>query len=105
MAQESGEAVSQAELAGSPVLLAETPAAAATRQRGRMPLAPGEVRWLALPFLAPALVLLAAILLYPLIYSIVRSLFADRAPGSFGSFVGLRDYRSIFTHRSTLPSV
>src|SRR6266851_2425949 len=105
MAQDSGEPVSQAELAGSPVLLADTPAAAATRQRGSMPLAPGELRWLALPFLAPALVLLAAILLYPLIYSIVRSLFADGAPGGFGSFVGLRNYGSIFTDSSTLRAV
>ncbi len=105
MAQDSGEPVSPAELAGSPVLLAEPPAAAATRQRGRMPLAPGEVRWLALPFLAPALALLAAILLYPLIYSIVRSLFADGAPGGFGSFVGLRNYGSIFTDSSTLRAV
>jgi len=68
-------------------------------------LAPGEVRWLAVPFLAPALVLLAAILLYPLIYSIVRSLFADGTPGGSGSFAGLRNYGSIFTDSSTLRAV
>lgn len=56
-------------------------------------------------FLAPALILLAAILLYPLVYSIIRSLFGDNSAGGFGSFVGLRNYGHVFTDRSTLRAV
>lgn len=66
---------------------------------------PGEKRWLALVFLGPALILLAAIVVYPLIYSVIRSLYGDGPAGSVGSFIGLDNYVSIFTHSDTLRSV
>jgi ABC-type sugar transport system permease subunit len=67
--------------------------------------APGERRLLAWLFLAPALILLAAILLYPMVYSIVRSLFGDGPAGTTGSFVGFKNYGSVFTDSDTLRSV
>jgi ABC-type sugar transport system permease subunit len=60
---------------------------------------------MALVFLAPALILLAALLLYPLIYSVVRSLFDDSAGGSAGPFIGLANYKHVFTDPGTLRAV
>jgi ABC-type sugar transport system permease subunit len=60
---------------------------------------------MALLFLSPALILLAAILLYPLVYSVVRSLFDDSAGGSTGSFIGLANYQHVFTDSGTLRAV
>jgi alpha-glucoside transport system permease protein len=44
-------------------------------------------------------------LLYPLVYSGVRSLFNDGPAGNTGSFVWLRNYGSVFTDDSTLRAV
>jgi ABC-type sugar transport system permease subunit len=98
-----GEPVVEAETIGSPVLVAEKEPTA--DKGGKPPKAPGEARWLAVVFLAPALILLAAILLYPLIYSVIRSLFSDGPAGSTGSFVGLKNYGTVFTDTSTLRAV
>ena len=73
--------------------------------KAKPPKEPGQARRLAWLFLAPALIMLAAILVYPLIYSIVRSLFADGPAGAAGSFVGLRNYGSVFTDSATLRAV
>lgn len=90
----------------SAVLVAELPTGTGRRARRPRPQkAPGEASWLALIFLAPALILLAAILVYPLIYSAIRSLFADGPAGGAGQFVGLKNYGSIFTNSSTLRAV
>jgi alpha-glucoside transport system permease protein len=59
--------------------------------------APGESRWIAIIFLAPALVFLAAIVFYPLVYTLFRSLFSDGPGGTAGGFSGLRHYKDIFT--------
>jgi alpha-glucoside transport system permease protein len=66
---------------------------------------PGEKRWLAAIFLGPAVILLAAILVYPLVYSVVRSLFGDKPSGAAAGFVWLRNYSSIFTDDDTLRAV
>jgi len=66
---------------------------------------PGEKRWLAALFLGPAAILLFAILIYPLIYSIVRSLYHDQASGAAGPFAGLANYKSVFTDESTRRAV
>lgn len=66
---------------------------------------PGEKRWLAALFLGPAAILLLAILIYPLIYSVVRSLYRDRASGAAGAFAGLANYKSVFTDESTRRAV
>jgi len=55
----------------------------------------------ALVFLAPALVLLGAILVYPVIYTIVRSFF-DR---SGDEFVGFQNYVTMFTTESTFTAI
>ena len=87
---------------GSVVVGTPSPPTAGRPRRQR---APGESRWLAIIFLGPALILLAAVLVYPLIYSIVRSLYADGPAGSVGSFIGVDNYISIFSNGDTLRSV
>src|SRR5947209_4061658 len=67
--------------------------------------APGEKRWFAWLFLGPALVMLVAILLYPLIYSVVRSLFSDTPTGAVKSFVGVHNYVNVFTDNRSLQAV
>jgi ABC-type sugar transport system permease subunit len=66
---------------------------------------PGEAPRLAIIFLAPAIILLAAIVLYPLGYSIVRSLFADGPAGTAGNFVWLHQYQKLFTDPDTFRSL
>jgi ABC-type sugar transport system permease subunit len=61
---------------------------------------PGESRWVAILFLGPAAIVLLAIVFYPLVYSVVRSLFADGPAGAVGHWVGLRNYGNIFTDSS-----
>ncbi len=73
---------------------------------GAAPPAPGEAerrgRSLAgALFLAPALFLLGVWLVYPTVYTIVRSFFGPS--GFFGSFVGIDNYKTLFT-TSTLTT-
>nr|WP_312926719.1 ABC transporter permease subunit [Thermocatellispora tengchongensis] len=56
---------------------------------------------LAILFLLPALILLGAMVVYPIIYSIFRSLYD--APGD--TFVGLSNYGTIFSDPSTLTTI
>lgn len=65
------------------------------RSRGRHPLA------VALLFLLPALILLGALVVYPIVFSVGRS-FYD-ATGS--RFIGVRNYTDIFTAESTLTAI
>lgn len=74
------------------------PPAPAVRQkprRVRQARPPGEGRWVAGIFLFPAAVLLIALVFYPFVYSVVRSLFSDGPAGAFGHFTWL-NYRQIF---------
>ncbi|MFE7166424.1 ABC transporter permease subunit [Streptomyces sp. NPDC057616] len=61
----------------------------------------GTRLWVAVLFLLPALVLLGALVVYPIVYSIWRSLYD--AGGS--DFVGLKNYGDIFTNDATLTAV
>jgi alpha-glucoside transport system permease protein len=65
--------------------------------------APGRRRTLlvALLFLLPAFVLLGALVVYPIFFSIVRSTF-DRAGGAF---VGIRNYRTMFASEATRTAI
>jgi alpha-glucoside transport system permease protein len=54
--------------------------------------------WGALAFLLPAAILLGALVAYPIVFTVVRSLY-DR---SGASFVGVDNYRSVFTNGRTL---
>ncbi|HVW81128.1 MAG TPA: ABC transporter permease subunit [Mycobacteriales bacterium] len=74
-------------------------------RRSRRVTPPGARRWHAGVFLAPALILLLAIVLYPLAYSIVRSLFNDTPSGGAGSWVGLSNYKHLFTDSTTLRAL
>lgn len=60
--------------------------------------APGRSPRQAIPFLLPALVVLAALVLYPLVFSLIRSFFD--ATGD--EFVGLSNYVDTFTDPRTL---
>lgn len=57
--------------------------------------------WWSLAYLLPALFLLAVLVLYPILFTIGRSLFD--APGE--SFVGLGNYADMFTDPATLTSI
>jgi ABC-type sugar transport system permease subunit len=103
MSLAAGGPVAAPEVTG-PSLLVDKDRRKRGRRNRRAP-APGEKRWVASLFLAPALVLLAAIVAYPLVYSIVRSLFHDTPSGSAGSFAGLGNYKDLFTNSSTLRAL
>ncbi|MCD0486509.1 sugar ABC transporter permease, partial [Streptacidiphilus sp. ASG 303] len=75
------------------------PAAAARPPRGRVP---GTRPWAAALFLLPALVLLGALVLYPILWSLARSLYGI---DDFAHFVGLRNYGDLFTQRATLTAL
>jgi alpha-glucoside transport system permease protein len=62
---------------------------------------PGTRPWVAVCFLLPALVLLGALVVYPIGYSVFRSLFD--ASGSH--FVGLRNFGELFTNDDTLTAI
>jgi ABC-type sugar transport system permease subunit len=57
--------------------------------------------WTALSFLLPALVLLAVIVVYPLLYTIWRSLYDSLG----GTFIGLDNYTTMFTSDATLTAI
>nr|WP_285568924.1 ABC transporter permease subunit [Actinoallomurus iriomotensis] len=61
----------------------------------------GPPSWLALGFLLPALLLLGALVVYPIIYTAIRSLFD--ATGK--KMVGLDNYTAIFTDHDSLTAV
>ncbi|MGI5500817.1 ABC transporter permease subunit [Lentzea sp. CA-135723] len=65
-----------------------------------MDAAPGRSPRQAIPFLLPALVVLAALVLYPLVFSLIRSFFD--ATGD--EFVGVRNYVDTFTDSRTLTA-
>lgn len=69
-------------------------------RRARPDLTPGRSPRHAIPFLLPALLVLAALVVYPLLYSLVRSFF-DR---SGEEFVGLGNYVDLFTDSRTLTA-
>ncbi|HEX2029944.1 MAG TPA: ABC transporter permease subunit [Actinomycetota bacterium] len=52
-------------------------------------------------FLLPALVVLGALVVYPILFSVIRSLY-DRAGDAF---IGVQNYETIFTNRQTLTAV
>jgi alpha-glucoside transport system permease protein len=57
--------------------------------------------WVALLFLLPALVLLGALVVYPIFFSVARSLFDN----SGDAFVGVDNYRTMFASSSTLTAI
>jgi alpha-glucoside transport system permease protein len=56
---------------------------------------------IALAFLLPALVLLGALVVYPIFYSVIRSLYS----GSGGAFVGVDNYRTMFASEATRTAI
>lgn len=79
-----------------------TPPAAAADTDGSLPPDRESGRsWLSMVFLAPALLLLAVFVLYPIGFSVVRSLYD--APGK--EFVGFDNYVSLFTDGNTATAL
>jgi len=64
-----------------------------------------QTRWLALLFIGPAAIMLGVIVVYPFVWSVIRSLFDDGPAGGTGSFIGLRNYGHVFTDDSTFRAV
>jgi alpha-glucoside transport system permease protein len=56
-------------------------------------------------FLAPALILLAVILVYSFFWSVFRSLFSDGPAGTVGKFVALRNFGDIFSNPQAFQAV
>ena len=56
-------------------------------------------------FIGPAAVMLAVVVVYPFVWSAIRSLFDDGPAGGTGSFVGLRNYGHVFTDDATFRAV
>ena len=63
-----------------------------------------ERRWIAAVFLAPAAIFLAALVLYPLIYTLIRSFYSDGPSGEATGFAGLSNYVGIFTSPDSLQA-
>ena len=57
--------------------------------------------WVAVGFLLPALVLLGALVVYPILYSVVRSLYSETGD----TFVGTQNYRTMFTSEATRTAI
>ena len=57
--------------------------------------------WIALVFLLPALVLMGALVVYPIFFSVYRSLF-DK---SGDAFVGIDNYQTMFASKATLTAI
>jgi ABC-type sugar transport system permease subunit len=75
------------------------------RRKKAVTRAPGEKRWIAAVFLFPAAVFLAAIVFYPLIYTLVRSFFKDGPGGATNGFAGFKNYTDIFTTSDAFRSL
>ena len=84
---------SQAAMAGGP--------AGPVPPAGKQKSVTGTQAWVAGLFLLPALVLLGALVVYPIGYTAWRSLFDADGSG----FVGLENYGDVFTNDATLTAV
>ena len=80
----------------------EEPAAAQVREGGEQPSSRARRRetLIALGFIAPALVLLGALVVYPMIYTLIRSFY--NASGD--EFIGWDNYVTMFTSDTTFTS-
>ncbi|MFI7338537.1 carbohydrate ABC transporter permease [Streptomyces sp. NPDC050085] len=77
------------------------PAGPAPRTPHRFKSVTGTRRTVALFFLLPAFVLLGALVVYPIGYSVVRSFFDS----SGGSFIGFDNYETLFTRNDTKAAI
>ncbi|TDD82704.1 ABC transporter permease subunit [Actinomadura darangshiensis] len=91
------EEVPPAATAGGAAAIAP-PAGRPGARRGRERLTPPS--WLALTFLLPALLLLGFLVLYPIVYSVIRSFF-----DASGSFAGVGNYTGVFKGHDNLVAV
>lgn len=66
-------------------------------RRGRL----GPPSWLAIVFLLPAILLLGALVVYPIVYSVLRSMY----DASGTEFVGADNYLAMFTDRDSLIAI
>lgn len=97
MSKDAGTATAVLAEATGDVVPASVP-----RTRNR---APRRGRWLAYAFLGPALLLLLAILIYPICYSVARSFYSDAGTVGWGPFVGVRNYTALFTNPTTFTAI
>lgn len=69
----------------------------------REPKEPGSWRKILITasFLAPALIMLGAFVLYPIVYTVIRSFFGRED----GQFVGFENYVTMFTNESTFTAI
>ncbi len=98
--QGSGEV---AVAAGSQAAAIAAPEEAAPARPTRGPEQRGNRRnfWMYMLFIAPALVVLGFLVLYPIVYSVYRSFFNQAGTG----FVGLHNYKTMFSRPETLTAI
>lgn len=81
---------------GGPVAVEEEPPRPATRRGARR-----KSFFVAMAFLAPALIILGALVLYPIIFSVVRSVYDKTGD----AFVGVQNYQEMFESDRTLTAI
>ncbi|OIV39127.1 ABC transporter permease [Mangrovactinospora gilvigrisea] len=84
------------------VLTAKPPATGGSTPADDRPAARSRRGWITALFLLPALVLLGALVVYPIGWTVVRSLFGAQG---FTHFVGLSNYGSVFSDHQTLTAI
>ncbi|TDD75714.1 carbohydrate ABC transporter permease [Actinomadura rubrisoli] len=94
------EGVPPAATAGGAAAVAE-PAAAPPRRRGRGRGRLTPPSWTAAAFLLPALLLLGFLVVYPIVYSVIRSFFDAQGD----SFAGVDNYTGVFQGHDNLVAV
>jgi len=70
-------------------------------RRGKSRLAERVISWPGLFFLLPALLLLGVVVVWPIIYTVYRSFYGQQ----IADFVGLDNYKDMFTDKSTFTAI
>jgi alpha-glucoside transport system permease protein len=97
----AGTAVSTPGAAGPVEPAGETSAPPEHKQRGRTRITERVISWPGLFFLLPALLLLGVLVAWPIIYTVYRSFYGRE----IAEFVGLDNYKDMFTDKSTFTAI
>ena len=95
----------EAVVAGTPAVVAETPGprgpGGPSRESSRSRFMREAGSWKVIIFLLPGIFILGVLVVYPIIFTLVRSLYSAHG----GEFVGLSNYKETFTSPDTLTAI